>query len=439
MPSPRGHSLVAWLVIGAVITFVAVRPRPADRASRHAAFVLEGRALVGLGRLGWPGLTPQKVYQQNREALEQGAADQRLRFATVVGELAGAAAAEKQLAPIAEEREQPESDLARLLMRNYAGRPLSDADCEELKQRLGWFAELALATDKADPDGRARVLAGARRAAVVRFALGVGLFGGALVGLAVLVVLCVLALTGRLGGGLAASGNGGIYAETFALYLLLFLGLGLAARYGWGGPPLLMNGAVMFASLAALLWPVLRGVPWAQVCRDVGLFAGRRPALEPFFGVACYLATLPLVLGMFIVTVVGAALWRRLSGAEMPPPDHPLIGLVLRGDAWVWVQVALVACVAAPVVEETMFRGVLFRHLREAIPGGTLAMLLAALASAVVFAVVHPQGVLGVPVLSALALGFALAREWRGTLLPSMVAHSVNNATVTVALLLALA
>ena len=39
----------------------------------------------------------------------------------------------------------------------------------------------------------------------------------------------------------------------------------------------------------------------------------------------------------------------------------------------------------------------------------------------------HPQGILAVPGLMALALGFSLMREWRGTLLPSMIAHGINN------------
>jgi membrane protease YdiL (CAAX protease family) len=55
-----------------------------------------------------------------------------------------------------------------------------------------------------------------------------------------------------------------------------------------------------------------------------------------------------------------------------------------------------------------------------------------------VFAVVHPQGLIAVPVLMGLALGFTLAREWRGSLVPGMVAHSLNNGLVTLLILLTL-
>jgi membrane protease YdiL (CAAX protease family) len=61
-------------------------------------------------------------------------------------------------------------------------------------------------------------------------------------------------------------------------------------------------------------------------------------------------------------------------------------------------------------------------------------VVIAAVITSFVFAVIHPQGLLGVPVLMALALAFNLAREWRGTLVPAMVAHGINNGAVTLLL-----
>jgi membrane protease YdiL (CAAX protease family) len=79
-----------------------------------------------------------------------------------------------------------------------------------------------------------------------------------------------------------------------------------------------------------------------------------------------------------------------------------------------------------------MFRGVFYRHLREATRRGGLAasLLVSGLVNSFLFAAVHPQGLLAVPVLMALALGFTLAREWRGSLLAGMVAHGLNNGLV---------
>ena len=90
-----------------------------------------------------------------------------------------------------------------------------------------------------------------------------------------------------------------------------------------------------------------------------------------------------------------------------------------------------VASIAAPIVEETMFRvccigtyasrrGVgrfpKFRRQRVVV--------------SFVFAVIHPQGLIAVPLLMALAGGFTIMREWRGSLISCMVAHGLSNAVV---------
>jgi membrane protease YdiL (CAAX protease family) len=150
---------------------------------------------------------------------------------------------------------------------------------------------------------------------------------------------------------------------------------------------------------------------------------------------------LPLLVGGLIVMLLLMYAQRQL-GLGNPfrsdnAPSHPVVGLALSGDPWVWLQLILLASVGAPLVEETMFRGVLYRHLREAVPGRALSIAAAVLLSSFVFAVIHPQGLLAVPVLMALAAGFALAREWRQTLLPAMIAHGLNNALIALLLLLA--
>jgi membrane protease YdiL (CAAX protease family) len=237
--------------------------------------------------------------------------------------------------------------------------------------------------------------------------------------------MLVLLAVGRLRGGLRTGApHGGVYAETFALYLLAFIGLSYGLSFvPAGNSRLLLSGAAAVGSLAVLAWPVLRGVPWRQVRQEIGWTAGRRPELEPLIGVGSYAAALPLVfLGVILMLVLKGA-QEMIQGPPDPfgpsgAPGHPLTAVVNNPSVWLWVQVFLVASVAAPVVEETMFRGVLYRHLREATGR----------------AVIHPQGLLGVPVLMGLALAFNLAREWRGTLVPAMVAHGINNGAITLLL-----
>jgi membrane protease YdiL (CAAX protease family) len=119
-------------------------------------------------------------------------------------------------------------------------------------------------------------------------------------------------------------------------------------------------------------------------------------------------------------------------------PGHPIVTWVANAHWWTWLEVFFVASVVAPVVEETMFRGVLYRYLREASSGlrPATSVVVSALIVSYLFAVIHPQGFLAVPALMALALAFTLLREWRGTLIPSMIAHGVNNGVATLMLVL---
>jgi membrane protease YdiL (CAAX protease family) len=113
----------------------------------------------------------------------------------------------------------------------------------------------------------------------------------------------------------------------------------------------------------------------------------------------------------------------------------------LAWSFWGRLQVFIFGVVLAPIIEETMFRGVLYRHLRELSRGLRMAIsiLFSATVASFVFAVIHPQGWLGVPLLMAVAYMLTLAREWRGTLIPGIVAHAITNAvSMSVILLLAM-
>src|SRR5205814_93908 len=131
---------------------------------------------------------------------------------------------------------------------------------------------------------------------------------------------------------------------------------------------LLGNGALMMiGSLAALGWPVLRGIRWAQVCVDIGWTRGRNPLLEPLVGVACYAMSLPVLVVGLILTLVLVSLQHAVGAGlgDQAVPVHPIVEFFAHGDFLTQLQAAVLACVLAPFVEETMFRGVLYRHLRE--------------------------------------------------------------------------
>lgn len=493
-PRKRGWAALAWLVILAVVGVIvwgrSVPDRGGDpeREDRLSLVVFELQARYLVGAADFMGRTT--AYQQ-AQPFNRGALPQRMRFIALAGELGGPAAAISELEQLdkllAEHRDRarmtPEQDRARAalaaLYQDYAdlkvdAPSVGPEDRALIRRELEWFGDLALAYrgvavprapfvaaagpalaaalgPALDPERIARreeVLEPAERTfATLLGSVCAGVFLG-LCGFVGLILLIVLAATGTAKGGVqTGSPHGGVYAETFALWMVLFVGLSVLASSlpaEWGGIPL--TGGAMLLSLGVLAWPVLRGVPWRQVRADVGLTAGRSPALEPLLGVAAYVMSLPLLALGFIVTLFLMSLQREVSTLEGDPfapaggPAHPIIGPLADGDWGVRLQILFLASVVAPIVEETMFRGVLYRHLREASGklGTVVSLLLSGAVVSFIFAVIHPQGLVAVPVLMGLALGFTVAREWRGSLVPCMVAHGVNNGLVTLLAIVAL-
>ncbi len=463
----RWPVLLAWLLIAGVAGLVIVRTA-LYKGNSQAALVegivniqMQGRYLVGAANLGIPGWDASSVYEQAKNSnLDRGSYSQRLRFAILAGELAGPEEALQHLKQLEDDRRagmvearDVSVEAVGKLERLYTGyrqqprRPnLSPEDQEWLRSHLGWFGQLALAPRDGDPTAREQALAPAKRTLVVYFCvLGLG-FLGLLAGGALLIVLVIIAFLGYLRGGLECGTSwGGVYAETFALYMLLFVGLSYLSRFipVPGRLSMLFSGAIAFASLLALCWPRVRGLSWRQIRQDLGLYFDGQPLLQVLCGPACYLCALPMLLAGVLITL--ALMWaQRQLGLGDPSrpgagPTHPIMAEALQSDVWVWVQVFLVACVAAPIVEEIMFRGVLYRHLREASCrwGRVLSVLFSAAASSFIFAAIHPQGWLGIPVLMLLAFVFALAREWRRSLVPSMIAHGLNNGIGLLMLVLA--
>jgi hypothetical protein len=183
---------------------------------------------------------------------------------------------------------------------------------------------------------------------------------------------------------------------------------------------------VLFALLpVAWVYLRLRGVGWGDMMRGLGWY--RCPGgfwREVGVGIYGYVAGLPvLALGMlatwYLMKLTGN---RATHPITNEPVDHA--GQVL--------QLVLLACVGAPIVEETMFRGALLGHLRA-----RFGWWISAPVVSLIFVAIHPQGWVAIPVLGAIALVLAGLREWRGSLVASMTAHAMNNG-VAVALMVLL-
>jgi membrane protease YdiL (CAAX protease family) len=477
-PFRRGLAILAWPVILALVAFLAIFPHLRETAPSDKALVdrisgvlmqLQTRYALGASKLlGQPKLKEDLYHQL--EGMSGGSVIQRLRFAVVAGEFKGWSAALDQLDDLDEdlakhnhqltETERKTLDVLVQLYTDYdegklAAPNVDQADRELLKKELGWFGQLALAPEGGeDRSAREAVLATAQRTFLVIIIAVGAVFGAALFGFVGLIVLLFMAAQGTLRGGLrTGSSHHAVYAETFAVYMLLFLGFNLLADYLQVGKDLelLVLGFAVLGSLLALAWPVIRGIPWCTVREDIGLTWGRNPVAEPFIGVGCYAMGLPLLAIGFILTLILMAVQSfielKLKGPDtagpfdpsLNSPAHPILEYLASGSWWARAQILFVASVCAPIVEEIMFRGVLYRHVRESTRGlgPVLSVLISAAWVSFIFAIIHPQGWVAVPALMALAFAFTIAREWRGTVVPGIAAHALNNGMLMLFVMLA--
>jgi len=473
--------LFAWLLIGGVVVFSVLENRAAnderrkeEGAEQFWMLEFQGRYFVGmktwLPAVQMPGEPDAELTAEIEgvlEVLDHGSIGQRLRCVVLRGEVSGASRALESLQDLAsriEANDEVETTAAEgallaaldtlygdYLREDWKAASLSQADRDLLVEELGWIGDLALAPEAGDEDARQEIVVAATITFVGVVLAILAFFGFGAIGLGGVIVLVLLVRQGRVRPAMVtAERRGGVYLETFAIWLLAFLVVGkLTMALGGDEYGLWIQIPVFFVSLGALAWARVRGVPWREIATDIGWTRGKRPLIEPGFGIAGYAMSLPFLAVGAVITFVllqlggGSPLGMLLAqaGGEFEPiqaPSHPAVEMLIEGSLTDRLVILFLACVAAPIVEETVFRGLLFRYLRESTSrlGRFRGWLVSALGSSFVFAAVHPQGLVAVPALMGLAVGFCLIREWRGSLVPCMVAHGINNFAVLALLLL---
>ena len=458
---------------------------PGDRSSPFNRWVT-GVALLLLGALGgllfWPAHGLDTLEQPVRSlarvigremdlraALQTAPAIERRVFALALSSDAEAQAdAIAWYEELVRQEGAPIAELHRIVLVAEAGPPDPAAFQEALHEfepaddetaRLAAWARAAYGAEPAP--------AGEARAAIegVRQTLGSGWFADRL----------VARLAARAGdSATAAAAEGATLARGTRLLwrfrailaietLLVVLGIAalatLARTPGWRGarvsgapvPPLWTSadGLALFARGAlglvgrALLWPFVPDRPaWSLGLALLSaapllaylLWYGRRSGtgLVETFGLRVArggfrplaLVTLALVgvstVGDVVLDFVGARL-----GLAPHWTDGFQEGLVwgTRGE----VAVDTVdSCILAPMLEELLFRGVLYGTLRL-----RFGPWPATLASAGIFAVAHGYGVVGFASVLMSGILWAVAYERTRSLLPGMLAHAANNVQAT--------
>jgi hypothetical protein len=317
----------------------------------------------------------------------------------------------------------------------------ADADAQaRLESRYSYFARLAATLDDPSAPDASALRAGGLRIVIGLVAFGLVVLLAALAGFALFVFGVV-----RLGSGsMRLRGVGpvrtsSVFLETYALFVAGFLAMSVgstvASSTAWGqanGPVLGVATLVaQWCLLVTPLWPLLRGMPWLEYRTAIGLHRGTGAFREIGAGVLAYLAGLPLFFVGVLITLLVLLVQQSLAGpAPAEPPNNEIVELIVSADTVTLILIVTLATVWAPVCEELIFRGALFRHLRA-----RTHWTFAAFLSALLFAYMHSYGPLMVAPLVALGVTFAFMREWRGSLIAAVTAHALHNGTLMLVML----
>ena len=377
----------------------------------------------------------------------------RLRTAIIAGEVMGLEALEnrlKLLEPDLDPTSELHADLKLVravwaIDESGAQEAVKSADLvqvEAFKERHGLFADLVLT--RGDPASPLRASISSDGAIIIAILVAVGAF--ILLALFAGLVMWIIALIKSSQGTLTRALPAQILAEDrhapdrilFVEMIAVFLGAFLALKFvGMGLAALKLSedhvliGALVGQWLVALsiLWPMVRGMPARRWREFIGLTAPRGVMREVGAGFAAYFAWFLVYVIAAIVVIIIVFVIGQVTG-ESPIQEQPggkLAEVLGSNNPLVVLLIVTLATMWAPLVEETIFRGTVFRLWRR-----RLGLIGAALGSAAIFAALHGYMPMQLVLVGLLGFGFALIREWRGSIIPCITAHCIHNSMVSI-------
>ena len=215
-----------------------------------------------------------------------------------------------------------------------------------------------------------------------------------------------------------------IYSVVASLLLAVVFSLALAALgLGDGQEYIRTHPVVVSAVAGATVYGILLTVVYLWIVRrrkvSWSALGFRRPPLLP-------MALAPfIVLGQLASVAVTNLLVLNFIGEF----ENPQIAAISGEQGFSWLTfglMLLLAGVVAPLVEEILFRGLLYGWLRSRLP-----IVLAVVVSAAVFAVAHVIPIL-VPARFVVGIILAVAYDLSGSLWLSILLHSLQNSLAVV-------
>ena len=457
----QSHVRIAWILISLFVMGIAALqaiPQPNKEAAGEdpaglVVMQLQSQWLIGAASLS--GDHAEVIAQAS--ALDMGSIGQRQRYMALMiflknleGAKQSSLRLQADLDQVGKELTEDQAITQKMLDILTEGGVLP-ADHASLSSQIGWFGELL----EADEAGRATLESLAEIKVLIIGLIGLVLFIVGVLGFFGLLYIIIRVFDGSIKSSMAPPmPHHGIYAEMFALWLLLFVFLMSIA--GILGKIVSEDNLIVamsfsllafFLSLIVLGWARLRGISFQQLKLDIGWHTGAGIIKEVAYGIVGYAMTLPLLALGVVFMLLLILIQQIFVGGVTDDPfigtgggAHPIIVAIESGGWQVRVLIITLAAVAAPIIEETIFRGVLYRQLRTS--SKLFNQIVSVLGSVVIvsflFAAIHPQGWVAIPPLMGIAIGMNLMREWRGTIIPSMVIHGLSNGIVTSMLLISL-
>lgn len=314
---------------------------------------------------------------------------------------------------------------------------LEENQIKQLQDRYGLIGKVSVTHGLDDTDPlRAPLITGIIPLVLFMILAGLVAVVGPLLGLIILIFGIVQLATGKMKFHNHVPVKGGsVFLETYGLFVAGFLVIAVSTFYvSYSKVPELAAFSLIaqWLLLLVVMWGLVRGMKSGSWRKAIGWHTGEGVLKEIGCGVLAYLAALPIyIIGVIITAILLIA--RDLitsmnnSGAPAEPVSvtNPIFEMIASGNFITILLLFTLATTWAPIVEESIFRGALFRHLRS-----SMHWVFAAFLSALLFAFMHDYGPLMVAPLIALGFMFAFMREWRGSLIAPMTAHFMHNFTL---------
>lgn len=211
----------------------------------------------------------------------------------------------------------------------------------------------------------------------------------------------------------------------FGAWLMVYLLAGVLIKL-IPGPRSAVGFEVLFQSLSGAVFAawIISSFSQTPLPLDAARLRPNASGVSPWrastSALWAYCAVLPPMMVVALVNLVFADLF----GMDDAAP-HPVVGMLLEdGDPMQVGALAAAVIIGAPLGEELIFRGFLYRSLKQ-----HTGVFVSALISGAIFSLVHMAPAAFLPYMM-LGVAFALVFEWTGSLWTSIFLHGLWNAVV---------